>query len=114
MSEFMNDIKKTHARIDAKLDDINYIHDELYKAFVVPMGNMLDGAEGEGIKNDFKAKGGDGVGTIPKVAMLDGAEGKDVKNDFKSKAGSGANGKVLEGGAPLVDGAKGAKIEKKK
>lgn len=113
-SEFMTDIRKTHARIDSKLNDITYVHDELYKAFVVPMGSMLDGAEGEGIKQDFKGKSGAGAGTIPKIAMLDGAEGKEIKNDFKAKGGSGANGKVLEGGAPMIDGAEGKKIEKRR
>ena len=78
---------------------------------VVPMGDMLDGAEGKSLEN-YKSGGAGKVGEIPKIKVLDGAEGGKIERDLKSKAGSGTTGNVLEGGEPVVDGAKGVKIKK--
>lgn len=116
-STFIEEFKKAYETIDAKLDENAAVHDALYKAFVVPMGEMHDGADGEYIENDFKGKngkGGNGKG-MPMGGgdFIDGAEGGKVKRDLKSKAGSGSSGKVLEGDGDFVDGASTKKIQKK-
>lgn len=111
MSEFTEEFKKAYEKLDERMDYITAVHDELYKAIVVPMGNMLDGAEGGKLEN-YHAKGAGKVGEIPKIKVLDGAEGGKIERDLKSKSGSGTSGNVIEGGEPMVDGAKGVKIKK--
>lgn len=115
-TSFIQEFKKAYETIDARLDENAAVHDALYKAFVVPMGDMLDGAEGDGIENDFKGKNGKGNSKGMPMGggdFIDGAEGGKVKRDLKSKAGSGSSGKVLEGDGDFVDGASTKKIQKK-
>lgn len=100
----MEDIKKKYDELSARLDTDLAIHDELYKAFV-------DGADGEDIKNDFSAKGGKGVGDIPKGKVNDGATGEKPEKGLNSKGGAGV-GDVPKAKEPIVDGATGTKLKK--
>lgn len=102
----INEIKKRYEEIATKIDKSMDITNAIHNAFV-------DGAEGDGIKNDFHPKAGSGsAGDVPKGKVLDGAEGGKLEKMPSGKAGSGSTGDIPKAKEPFVDGAQGTKIRK--